>query len=253
MKEAEEKLNIYKITEGTSITLDLIRGISAQLVVVGHGISYCGILTFLHQPNFPWIQNIAVLIFFLLSGFLITYSTTTKNIKKASYSFLQYFIDRFTRIYTAFIPALIFVLFIDSINIYLNGDEYAFYSAFNLKTLVGNILMFQDYPILRYLPQEFRLTSFGSARPFWTLAVEWWIYLFYGFTVLVFIKDEKIKLSQLFVLGGLSIAPLIYLVGGRGGGLMVYWLFGSVVYLIISCNVLKNIQCIKKYLYVLFL
>ena len=69
----------YKLTESNSIFLDLIRGLSSQLVVVGHGISFFGIFTSFHQPNFPWIQNIAVLIFFILSGFLISYSTFRKK------------------------------------------------------------------------------------------------------------------------------------------------------------------------------
>ena len=69
----------YKLKEGSSVILDFIRGASAQVVVIGHGISFFGIFTFLHEPNFPWMQNIAVLIFFLLSGFLIPYSTIRKK------------------------------------------------------------------------------------------------------------------------------------------------------------------------------
>ena len=51
------------------------------------------------------MQNIAVLIFFILSGFLITYSTLRKKTFARNYSIFNYFIDRFTRIYVAFIPA----------------------------------------------------------------------------------------------------------------------------------------------------
>ena len=98
-----------KLTKGNSIILDLIRGVSAQLVVIGHGISFFGIFKLVQQPNFPSIQNIAVLIFFILSGFLISYST----FRKSNYGFKQYFIDRFSRIYTAFIPSLLFVFLLD--------------------------------------------------------------------------------------------------------------------------------------------
>lgn len=45
----------YKLQEGSSLILDLIRGVSAQIVVIGHGISFFGIFTFLHEPNFPWM------------------------------------------------------------------------------------------------------------------------------------------------------------------------------------------------------
>ena len=60
-----------KLSEGGSVILDLIRGVSSQLVVVGHGISFFGIFAFLHQPNFPWMQNIAVLIFFYFQVLLL--------------------------------------------------------------------------------------------------------------------------------------------------------------------------------------
>jgi hypothetical protein len=43
--------------------------------------------------------------------------------------------------------------------------------------------MLQDFPGLP-------ITSFGSARPFWMLAIEWWIYLFVG-AVFFFIVKKK--------------------------------------------------------------
>lgn len=134
----------YKLTNSNSIFLDLIRGVSAQIVVIGHGLSFFEIFPVLQVPK---MQNIAVLIFFLLSGFLITYSTIRKN----NYSFKNYFLDRFTRIYTAFIPAIIFVFLIDTLNKKINPSDYMFDKAFNLMTFLGNIFMLQDFPVFRYL------------------------------------------------------------------------------------------------------
>ena len=45
----------YKLNEGSSVILHLIRDVSTQVVVIGHGISFFGIFTFLHEPNFPWM------------------------------------------------------------------------------------------------------------------------------------------------------------------------------------------------------
>jgi peptidoglycan/LPS O-acetylase OafA/YrhL len=234
-------MNDYKLKEGSSVILDLIRGVSAQIVVVGHAISFFGIFTFLHEPNFPWMQDIAVLIFFLLSGFLISYSTVRKKLADKNYGFNKYFADRFSRIYTAFIPSIIFVLILDLISKNINPELYSYSKAFDLKTFVGNIFMLQDYSIFFFVPQDV-VTSFGSARPFWTLAIEWWIYLLFGYLILVILKKSKISVSNVLILSLFSIVPVFNLISGRGNGLTTYWLFGSIVYVISTLNLLKGVN-----------
>jgi peptidoglycan/LPS O-acetylase OafA/YrhL len=231
----------YKLNESSSTILDLIRGTSAQIVVIGHGISFFGIFTFLHEPNFPWMQNIAVLIFFLLSGFLITYSTVRKNLIDPNYRFSHYFVDRFSRIYTAFIPSIIFVLILDLTSKGINPALYSYANAFNIKTFVGNLFMLQDYPISG-ASLNAKVTSFGSARPFWSLAIEWWIYLLFGYLLLVVLKKNKLNISNVLILSFFSIVPVFNLITGRGNGLTAYWLFGSLVYIISTLNVLEGIK-----------
>jgi peptidoglycan/LPS O-acetylase OafA/YrhL len=239
----------YRLTQGNSVILDLIRGLSAQLVVVGHGLSFFGIFTFLHPPNFPWIQNIAVLLFFILSGFLITYST----LKKKNYSFSQYFIDRFSRIYVAFIPAIIFVFLLDLLSITIRPENYVYADAFNIRTFIGNLLMLQDFPLLLKSPRDEFITSFGSARPFWTLAVEWWIYIFFGYIVLIFVKKEKIKFRDLITFAFLAIVPVYNIVSGRGSGLTAYWIFGSLICLLLMQNFAEKIPLRTKKIFFLLL
>ena len=71
-------MEFRKISTESSTLLDFIRG-AAQLVVVGHGISFSGIAPYLQQPRFPYLQNIAVLVFFIISGFVISYSLSGKS------------------------------------------------------------------------------------------------------------------------------------------------------------------------------
>jgi peptidoglycan/LPS O-acetylase OafA/YrhL len=236
----------YKLTKGNSVLLDLIRGISAQLVVVGHGISFFGIFTFLHEPNTPWMQNIAVLIFFLLSGFLITYSTINKIILIKEYDFKHYLIDRVARIYTAFVPALLFVFFVDFLSKYLNPSVYNYTNSYNFKTFLGNLFMFQDFFKSLYLPNF--ITSFGSGRPFWTLAIEWWIYLWFGFLILVVFRVKKTDVFTIIIITFLSIVPFYNVINGRGNGLTIYWLFGVLIYLLSVQNILNNIKDKIKFL-----
>ena len=237
----------YKLSQGASVVLDLIRGASAQFVVIGHGISFFGIFHFLQPPNFPWMQKIAVLIFFLLSGFLITYSTVRKRLNSAGYGFKHFFIDRFARIYVAFIPALVFVVILDALSRYLNPETYSYSEAFDLVTFIGNLFMLQDHVVFSLTP-EMNVTSFGSARPFWTLAIEWWIYLFFGYLVLVFAKQKNLSLVSVGIVSLLSIVPLFNLVSGRGGGLSAYWIFGAMIYLISTQGILQQVAVRTKVL-----
>lgn len=231
------------LSEGSSLFLDALRGCSAQAVVVGHAISGFQIFKFAHQPNAPWMQNIAVLIFFILSGFLISYSTFYKISNQGDYSFKRFFIDRFSRIYTAFIPSLVFVLLVDLFIINVKPSSYTHTAAFNLKTFLGNLLMLQDFP--RVLPIS-SITSFGSGRPFWTLAIEWWIYMFFGYFTIELVYKKRYSLINWAIIIFLSIVPFKNLYGGRGNGLTVTWIFGALIYLAFKSNLLKKASTSTK-------
>ena len=106
--------------------------------------------------------------------------------------------------------------------------------------------MLQDFPFI------ISFTSFGSARPFWTMAIEWWIYLFFGYLVLTFSVGNRNTLVQVSVVSLLSIVPMFNFVGGRGNGLTVYWLLGMVVYLISTKKIFNKINLTVKFIYLLF-
>ena len=72
-----------------SISLDMLRVFAVQLVLIGHALSYFGLI----QLN-GVIQNTAVVLFFILSGTVISYSTFYKKHIDDNYSFKEYFIDR---------------------------------------------------------------------------------------------------------------------------------------------------------------
>ncbi|MEM6162035.1 acyltransferase [Erwinia sp. P6884] len=223
-----------KLSKRESLGLDFIRALASLAVVIGHGISYFGIFKFLHQPNIPWMQNIAVVVFFILSGFVITYSTKLKS-ATVGYGFSAFFSDRFSRIFSAYLVAILFVILLDSLSVYINADGYAYKAAFNLATLFHNILMLQDYPLWSLIGIEsLNHTSFGSARIFWTISVEWWIYMFFGVLFFSLIKKEKLSFANigLFLISCFVVAHYLY--GSRGGHLTIYWTFGMALMLCYS-------------------
>src|SRR5882724_6900197 len=127
-------LSLDKAKNDTSTALDIMRAIAAQMVCVGHGLSFFHIS---RPAGMPLIQNIGVLLFFIMSGFLINATLTQKSVNP-DYSFGSYFIDRFARIYSGLIPALIFVIIIDGITIWLMSEP-TIWPYFNLKTLLANL------------------------------------------------------------------------------------------------------------------
>ncbi|HEM0296954.1 TPA: acyltransferase, partial [Legionella pneumophila] len=155
-----------KLTASQAAYLNFLRGFSAIIVLAGHTLSgISGVISFGKQLPF---QSLAVNAFFWLSGFLITYHCITKK----PYSFVEYMIDRFCRIYVIYIPVLILSVFL------LVEAELA--SMPKLKEWIANILMIQHTPfnrIFEFLPT---IPPLAQISPLWSIAVEWWLYTLFG-------------------------------------------------------------------------
>ena len=54
---------LHKSKNDTSVTLDLLRAVAAQMVCVGHGISF--FMPAWRPSELPLMQNVGVLIFFV--------------------------------------------------------------------------------------------------------------------------------------------------------------------------------------------
>jgi peptidoglycan/LPS O-acetylase OafA/YrhL len=231
--------NPTPLTSSQSTYLDFVRAAAAFLVLIGHSAQFF----WMKSPitAIP-LQNAGVMIFFLISGFLISYTVFSKW-SNPNYTFKTFFIDRFCRIYCAYLPALFFVLFLDTITSTYTAIPQV--RTDELKTLIdmqnnnglvsflGNIFMMQDFPLFQVLRRmgfkdsPIFIDEFGSGSPFWTISIEWWIYMLFGFIVLVLIRDKKrLNPVNLCLLGLLSIAPFYYAIGGVNNCLTLLWLLG---------------------------
>jgi peptidoglycan/LPS O-acetylase OafA/YrhL len=238
---------MFKLSTTSSFLLNLIRVLSAQAVLFGHCFGVFSIHVPLLTNGVPKsIQHLGVLVFFVLSGFLIAYTVKSKLLQ-SDYKFKTYFMDRFVRIYAGYLPAILFVVLLDYIhNHYLSG--YAYEYRYTAKILLGNLLMLQDIPISIHLP---RLTvgNFGSASTFWSLAVEWWLYMFYG--MIAFYGIRKQKLDLLFAL--LLLPTLVFLfyhtvinsTSIRLYSFSIIWLLGAAIFFLFDKNlILKKKQAL---------
>ncbi|MBV9565450.1 MAG: acyltransferase [Bradyrhizobium sp.] len=224
----------------TSIALDALRAIAAQMVCIGHGISF--FMPQLRNSRFPLPQNVGVLLFFVLSGFLISHMLFTRS-RDPNYGFLQFLIERVARIYSGLVPCLLVIAAVDAVTVHLTGDS-AISSSHGTSVFLANLLMIESYrgPLndLSWL----QWPIFGSASPLWTLVIEWHIYLFVG---AVFFIGARPRTAALLVAVALVFGqiPLHYLFGalqddGVGQSLFVLWLGGAYAYLAASGGYLQN-------------
>jgi len=134
--------------------LDAVRGAAASLVALGH--------VFPSVPGLASFGQEAVIVFFLLSGFVIEYSSA----RKLSRGFGYYFIKRFLRIYPVLICLFVLVCLLTGTSISSPGF---------LRKLVGNLLMLQDFTGGK--PHVIVRALFSASL--WSLHYEWWFYMLY--------------------------------------------------------------------------
>jgi peptidoglycan/LPS O-acetylase OafA/YrhL len=145
--------------------LDAIRGLAACYVVIYHLITPISAIPGIVKEGFFSFGQEAVILFFLLSGFVITYSIY----KKPDITFKDYFVRRFRRIYFPFLISLLL-----SILIYALQDALA--KEFTWSEFWGNVFMLQDFGSVK--PGVW-VHPFLSNYPLWSLSYEWWFYMLF--------------------------------------------------------------------------
>jgi len=169
--------------------LELIRSVAALYVFVYHILQRIMIDNALLKFLFSFGQE-AVILFFVLSGFVIFYSQKDKNVKMNKQN---YFFARVIRIY----PVFLFALLISYLSVCINQNAMV---PINLKLLIENIFMLQDFSIGK--PGVWVDTYMGNG-PLWSLSYEWWFYIL--FIPVLFVKP----LLQIHLVFGISIISLV--------------------------------------------
>ncbi|TCQ03034.1 acyltransferase [Sphingomonas sp. PP-CC-3A-396] len=204
--------------------LDLARVVATNLVLFGHASQI------FYPPQAITTGGIGVVIFFLLSGFLITL-TTARRWERPGLQFRNFMIDRVARIFTPFIPVLIAVALTNVIVgiaphpiLGVNTGPFAF---------LGNMLLLHDYPVFQFLSHFGPVANvypraYNAAEPFWTIPIEFWTYAVFAFVAFVLVRREKPGLvSSGLLLIGLPVFIWNGFAGGAGN-LSLLWILGSI-------------------------
>ena len=251
-KAAMQEHNKTELNGYEQTTLDIFRIAAALMVMVGHSLSFYKMKKFVNQEYFPCMQYIGVIIFILLSGFLTTYSLSIKT-KAKDYSFKEFFIHKVIRISREYIPGLVVIAVVDYISIRINGDSYRYYNTYNIKQFVGNIFMLQGMGAYSAFGRY--IEPFGSARPLWTIAVEWWLYMLYGALYIKLRNKEEITLPKLLLFLGIVFMVIDYFITGRGNGMgfvFALGILGYYCYKMISVRTARIVFILSCLLYVCY-
>ncbi|MFZ3323590.1 MAG: acyltransferase [Usitatibacter sp.] len=145
-------------------SLEALRGFAAVYVFAGHlaVVRYGEHLSSGLKFGFRFGQE-AVILFFLVSGFVVHLSTELHHDTR----FRSYFRRRALRIYPIFLLAVLV-----SIALAPGGGA----SSHTSLDVLGNILMLQDRS---YAKPGVWVSLVGGNAPLWSLSYEWWFYMAY--------------------------------------------------------------------------
>lgn len=172
-----------------SVLLDFLRLFAAIAVFLGHTNFYwffCGNYSDLGPQN----GQDYVIIFFVLSGFVISWSID----RKKDYHFKQYLFDRIVRLWTVVIPALCLGAVLDHFGRSIHPQTYGnIFSAdhLGLKYLVSGLFLHESW---------FFSIRPGSNGPFWSLSYEFFYYLIFGAIALMPTLKSKLLVGLSFCL-----------------------------------------------------
>ncbi len=205
----------FRFSETASFHLNIIRIISAHLIVIGHGI-----MGRVSQIGGAILGAPGLGVFFCMSGLLISYSTL-RRMNDEEYEFKRFVVKRFSRIYPALFLSLIVMVFVDwFFYIYFGNPDIL--NSYNIPTFLWNLLILQDSLI--------GPTCFGTSRQLWPFPLFWWTYLFLGWLLLGFRNTNK-KYIYIFVLGVFTFILIFICLGPWTSNKLDYlilWFLGAI-------------------------
>jgi peptidoglycan/LPS O-acetylase OafA/YrhL len=223
----------FRLNQTSSGFIHFLRAILSQIVMIGHVLILNGLYSY--ESALGGLPPYAVMVFFILSGFVISYSV---NLKDKNYGFKNYLADRFARIFSVVIPTLLLTLILGLIGIAISGESPF---SMNLWHFLSTLLMQQENLLFLkfqyYLPNEPQyniIGFFGENLPLWSLSLEWWNYVFFGFVFYFTASKYKTTQYMLFLMACLFVITYALFPGRASSGLSFIWFGGVLIHYILN-------------------
>lgn len=175
--------------------LEALRGFAAIYVVLHHAMPHDIHLAGINLGLLFRFGQEAVILFFLISGFVINHSFHNAENK----SFKAFFLKRALRIY----PPLLAVFAFHYVLVSLSVGQWA---NPQWQNLLANVLMLQDN--IGFVPGTLAQPYMGNT-PLWSLSYEWWFYM--AFFYLATRVDKHQDRCRIVFLGGFA-ASVLYII-----------------------------------------
>jgi peptidoglycan/LPS O-acetylase OafA/YrhL len=218
--------------------LDVARGVSALLVVAGHcRAAFFPPLSSIASPTLVELAfyavtslgSLAVMAFFVLSGFLVGGSVIRAGER---FRLGDYFTARLCRLWVVLIPALLLTLVADTITArsapsvltgaffeqWHSGPDPAAPFSTSLVTFLGNVAFLQKI----FVP------VFGTNGPLWSLSCEFWYYVIFPFITMGLRPAGRFSLP---VAAMAAFATVYFMPPGMLQGFYV-WLMGVLAFVV---------------------
>jgi peptidoglycan/LPS O-acetylase OafA/YrhL len=249
-----------------SVSLDAIRGIAALLVLSDHTrhaffVEYHEVLRHRTALLLPYLVTAtghqAVIIFFVLSGFLVG-GTVVRSLERNTWSWKQYLTHRFVRLWLVLLPALCLVVLWDSLNLSLQ-HHLPSYSGTVLHHILGSAMtnnlnlgvFFSNAAFLQGIPfPPFRgpdvFATLGSDGALWSLTNEFWYYLLFPLGLFALRRHyrplQRLVMAVFFVIIACFVGKPIFL-------MFPMWLIGALLLVLPRPNFGLRVRLFATVLY----
>lgn len=226
---------MHSLSQSKSDFLNLVRWLAALTVVFGHVDMYLGLFGGGKPENWAAFgyfgdhAHAAVIVFFVLSGYVVTYAAEKKTAAR-DYGFRDYFLDRWSRIYSVLLAAILVTLILDFIggmasNAYrdpalIPQDDF-------MLRLIANVLGVQG--VWGYRIQ------FGSNPALWSVGYEFIYYLLFG---TLFFSKSLFRQRGMAVL---IVTLALGLIGWKMAAYFCIWMLGVLAYYLSCSRVLRKL------------
>ena len=228
----------------SSVHLDAIRGAAALVVLLGHtrelffssitGVANAAaatttMLPFRRMTGSVTIGNEAVIIFFVLSGYLVG-GSAIRDVQKKQWSWKKYLLQRSTRLWIVLLPALLLGVAVDRLGLQLFAGPHSIYSCVAGQSLVPCNLTARISPRVVaanvFFLQTILVDTAGSNNALWSLANEFWYYLAFPMCMFAVQPGESKSRRALYVV---ALSVMGVFVGRRIFLLFFVWLLGALI------------------------
>jgi peptidoglycan/LPS O-acetylase OafA/YrhL len=250
----ETKISFPKTN--ASVLLDLIRGLAALLVVFGHGRNYLFVDYKQLAAHPPWVSGAylvtkaghqAVVIFFVLSGYLIS-GSIFRATRMGTFSWPSYLTSRLVRLWVVLLPGLLLCVLWDKIALsnHLAPSLYRSWAVNHMGMDVERNLTLAVFLKNLFFVQGVFGPVFGSDGALWSLSSEFWYYILFPLGLFTLAPASRLKTR--LICGALFI--LIASVGRGFLPLFPVWLAGSLLAVMPSPNFARSTRILAAVAYV---